>query len=217
MIRIMLADDDPLIRSTLRALLTTEPGLLVVGEAANGYQTVRSARALRPDVILMDVRMPGHDGVHATREITSWPLPRPRVLVLTTFDLADVVDEAIAAGTDGFLLKRATPEEIINGIKTVAAGHALLAPPVTRRLLASLAARPRETHPPTPLTDREAAVLTALAAGLSNSEIAATMHLSRETVKTHVKNILAKLQVRDRTQAVIWAYRTGFTTTPTDH
>ncbi|WP_460366776.1 response regulator, partial [Actinocorallia lasiicapitis] len=142
MIRVLLADDDPLVRATLRTLLTSEPGCTVVGEAANGHQTITAARALRPDLVLMDVRMPGHDGVHATREITSWPPPRPRVLMLTTFDLDAIVDDAIAAGADGFLLKRATPDELVVAVRAVAAGEALLAPQITRRLLASLAARP---------------------------------------------------------------------------
>ena len=211
MIRVFLADDEELVRRTMRVLLAAEPDITVVGEAANGHHTVAGVRASRPDVVLMDVRMPGHDGVHATREIASWTEPRPRVLVLTTFDLDDVVDDAIAAGADGFLLKRATPEEIVTAVRTVAAGDALLAPQVTRRLLRSLAARPRRPEPPVPLTEREALVLRALAEGLSNAEMAASMHVSLETVKTHIKNILHKLHVRDRTQAVVWAYRTGFT------
>jgi len=212
MIRVFLADDEDLVRGGMRALLAAEPDIVVVGEAANGYQTVAGVRALRPDVVLMDVRMPGHDGVHATREIASWPPPRPKVLVLTTFDLDEVVDDAIAAGADGFLLKRATPEEIVTGVRTVAEGDAPLAPQVTRRLLRSLAARPRRTPSATRLTDREAEVLHALADGLSNAEIAASMHLSLETIKTHIKHILEKLEARDRTQAVVWAYRTGFLT-----
>ncbi|GAA0940142.1 response regulator transcription factor [Actinocorallia libanotica] len=211
MIRVFLADDEELVRRTMRVLLAAEPDITVVGEAANGHHTVAGVRASRPDVVLMDVRMPGRDGVHATREIASWTEPRPRVLVLTTFDLDDVVDDAIAAGADGFLLKRATPEEIVTAVRTVAAGDALLAPQVTRRLLRSLAARPRRPEPPVPLTEREALVLRALAEGLSNAEMAASMHVSLETVKTHIKNILHKLHVRDRTQAVVWAYRTGFT------
>ncbi|GAA3208394.1 response regulator transcription factor [Actinocorallia longicatena] len=212
MIRVFLADDEELVRGGMRALLSAEPDIAVVGEAANGFQTVTGVEALRPDVVLMDVRMPGHDGVHATREIASWPAPRPRVLVLTTFDLDEIVDDAIAAGADGFLLKRATPEEIVTAVRTVAAGDAVLAPRVTRRLLRSLAARPRRPPSAPRLTDREAAVLRALATGKSNTEIAAAMHVSLETVKTHVKHILTKLQARDRTQAVVWAYRTGFLT-----
>ncbi|MGY1807022.1 response regulator [Blastococcus sp. SYSU D00669] len=213
MIRVLLADDDGLVRSGLRALLGGEPDLTVVGEAADGREAVERARSLLPDVVLMDVRMPRLDGVAATREIARWPR-RPRVLVLTTFDLDEVVDDALDAGADGFLLKRATPEELVAGIRTVVAGDALVAPAVTRRLLAAYAAR----RPPdrerlrraARLTDREAEVLRALAEGLSNAEIAGRVHVAPETVKTHLKSILGKLGVRDRTQAVVWAYRTGF-------
>jgi len=213
MIRVLLADDDRLVRSGLRALLDAEDDLTVVDEAADGQQAVDRARELRPDVVLMDVRMPRIDGVAATREIVSWP-HRPRVIVLTTFDLDEVVDDALDAGADGFLLKRATPEQLIDGIRTVVAGDALVAPAVTRRLLAAHAAR----RPPdreglrvaAALTEREVEVLRALAEGLSNAEIARRVWLSPETVKTHVKAILGKLGVRDRTQAVVWAYRTGF-------
>ncbi|MEU1880102.1 response regulator transcription factor [Streptosporangium sp. NPDC020072] len=214
MIKVFLADDDALVRGGLRALLGAEKDIVVVGEAANGTQAVHGVRASRPDVVLMDVRMPGHDGVRATREITSWPRPRPRVLVLTTFDLDEIVDDAIAAGADGFLLKRATPEQVVEGIRTVAGGDALVAPSVTRRLLETLAARRgtggRDAALAAQLTEREADVLRALAEGLSNIEIARSMHVSLETVKTHIKHILYKLRVRDRTQAVVWAYRTGF-------
>ena len=213
MIRVLLADDDALVRSGLRALLDAEPDLTVVGEAADGREAVERARALRPDVVLMDVRMPRLDGVRATREIVAWAT-RPRVLVLTTFDLDEVVDDALDAGADGFLLKRATPEQLIDGIRTVVAGEALVAPAVTRRLLAAYASR----RPPdrerlrlgAHLTEREAEILRALADGLSNAEIAGRVFLAPETVKTHVKAILGKLGVRDRTQAVVWAYRTGF-------
>jgi DNA-binding NarL/FixJ family response regulator len=212
-IRVLLADDDVLVRSGLRALLDAEEDITVAGEAADGREAVDRARALRPDVVLMDVRMPRLDGVAATREIVSWQR-RPRVLVLTTFDLDEVVDDALEAGADGFLLKRASPEQLIDGIRTVYAGDALVAPAVTRRLLAAYAGRrppdrealQRSAH----LTDREADILRALAEGLSNAEIAGRVWLSPETVKTHVKSILGKLGVRDRTQAVVWAYRTGF-------
>jgi DNA-binding NarL/FixJ family response regulator len=212
-IRVLLADDDLLVRSGLRALLDAEEDLTVVGEAADGRQAVDRARELQPDVVVMDVRMPRLDGVGATREIVSWPR-RPRVLVLTTFDLDEIVDDALDAGADGFLLKRATPEQLVDGIRTVFAGDALVAPAVTRRLLLAHARRrpaDRErlqlaAH----LTEREADILRALAEGLSNAEIAARLWLSQETVKTHVSSILGKLGVRDRTQAVVWAYRTGF-------
>ncbi|WP_448641424.1 response regulator [Geodermatophilus sp. URMC 63] len=217
MIRVLLADDDALVRSGLRALLSVEDDIDVVGEAADGREAISRARELQPAVVLMDVRMPSVDGVSATREIVSWPR-RPRVLVLTTFDLDEVVDDALSAGADGFLLKRATPEQLIDGIRTVHAGDALVAPAVTRRLLAAHAGR----RPPdrdrlvraAQLTERETEILRDLAEGLSNAEIARRIWLSPETVKTHVKSILAKLQVRDRTQAVVWAYRTGFIDTP---
>ena len=213
MIRVLLADDDGLVRSGLRALLDAEEDIAVVGEAADGREAVVQAHELQPDVVLMDVRMPRLDGVQATREIVGWPR-RPRVLVLTTFDLDEVVDDALDAGADGFLLKRATPEQLIDGIRTVVAGDALVAPAVTRRLLAAYASR----RPPdrdrlrlaAHLTEREADILRALADGLSNAEIAREVWLSPETVKTDVKSVLAKLGVRDRTQAVVLAYRTGF-------
>jgi len=218
-IRVLLADDDALVRSGLRALLDAEEDLTVVGEAADGREAVERARSLQPEVVLMDVRMPRLDGVSATREIVSWSR-RPRVLVLTTFDLDEVVDDALDAGADGFLLKRATPEQLIDGIRTVHAGDALVAPAVTRRLLHEYAGR----RPPdrerlrlsAHLTEREADILRALAEGLSNAEIAARVWLSPETVKTHIKSILSKLEVRDRTQAVVWAYRTGFVSPSSD-
>ena len=217
MIRVLLADDDVLVRSGLRALLSAEDDLTVVGEAADGREAVNRARELEPDVVLMDVRMPQVDGVTAVREIVSWPR-RPRVLVLTTFDLDEVVDDALDAGADGFLLKRATPEQLIDGIRTVFSGDALVSPTVTRRLLAAHAGRRPPDHErlalAAPLTERETAVLRALAEGLSNAEIAAAIWVSPETVKTHIKNILTKLAVRDRTQAVVWAYRTGFVGMP---
>ncbi|HYG94271.1 MAG TPA: response regulator transcription factor [Nocardioides sp.] len=219
MIRVLLADDDALVRSGLRALLDAEEDLTVVGEAADGREAVERARSLQPEVVLMDVRMPRLDGVSATREIVSWSR-RPRILVLTTFDLDEVVDDALDAGADGFLLKRATPEQLIDGIRTVHAGDALVAPAVTRRLLHEYAGR----RPPdrerlrlsAHLTEREADILRALAEGLSNAEIAARVWLSPETVKTHIKSILSKLEVRDRTQAVVWAYRTGFVSPSSD-
>ncbi|MBO4204894.1 response regulator [Micromonospora echinofusca] len=214
MITVLLADDDALVRGGLRALLSVEADIRVVGEAANGADAVREAAALRPDVVVMDLRMPVRDGTSATREITSWASPRPRVLALTTFDLDEIVDGALTAGVDGFLLKRATPEEVVAGIRTVASGDALVSPSVTRRLLAVYAGRRNvatgDAALAARLTEREADVLRALASGQSNTEIAGAMYISPETVKSHVKNLLAKLGVRDRTQAVVWAYRTGF-------
>jgi DNA-binding NarL/FixJ family response regulator len=212
-IRVLVVDDQAMVRAGFRMLLSREPDLEVVGEACDGVEALDQAELLRPTVVLMDVRMPRLDGVSATREIVAWP-SRPRVLVLTTFDLDEVVDDALDAGADGFLLKRATPEQLIDGIRTVVAGEALVAPAVTRRLLVAYASR----RPPdrerlrlaAHLTDREAEILRALAEGLSNAEIAGRVYLAPETVKTHVKGILGKLGVRDRTQAVVWAYRTGF-------
>ncbi|WP_412538049.1 response regulator transcription factor [Longispora sp. K20-0274] len=214
MIRVLLADDDVLIRGGLRVLLAAEGDIVVVGEAANGAEAVREAARLRPDVVLMDIRMPVLDGTSATREIVSWGPPRPRILALTTFDLDEIVDGALTAGVDGFLLKRATPEEVVAGIRTVAAGDALVAPSVTRRLLEAYAGRRGPSAADSAragrLTGREGDVLRALASGQSNAEIARSMYVSLETVKSHIKNLLAKLEVRDRTQAVVWAYRTGF-------
>ncbi|WP_061296686.1 response regulator [Herbidospora cretacea] len=209
MIRLVIADDDPLVRQALAVLLGAEPDMTVAGVAADGLEVVYQARLHRPAVILMDVRMPGHDGVAATRLITGWPEPRPRVLVLTTFDQDEVVDRAIRAGADGFLLKRAAPAEIVAAVRTVAGGEGLLAPTVTRRLMGILAARPDDPGDHG-LTGREAEVLRALAEGRSNAEIAEAVNVSVETVKTHLKAILTKLGVRDRTQAVVWAYRSGF-------
>jgi DNA-binding NarL/FixJ family response regulator len=214
MIRVLLVDDDALVRIGLRILLENEPEITVVGEAADGRDAVTRARDLGPDVVLMDVRMPVFDGVSATREIVSWGPERPRVLVLTTFDLDEVVDDAIDAGADGFLLKRATPEQLVEAIRTIAAGDALVSPSVTRRLLRAYAGRRApdvdRLRLAATLTGREVDVLRALAGGLSNAEIADRIWVSPETVKTHIKSILGKLDARDRTQAVVWAYQTGF-------
>ncbi len=211
--RVFLVDDQALVRGGFRMLIEAEDDMVVVGEAADGVDAVSSLARTVADVVLMDIRMPRMDGVEATKRLSAAENPA-RVLVLTTFDLDDVVDDALEAGADGFLLKRATPEQLVDGIRTVAAGDALVAPAVTRRLLAAYAGRrapDRErlqlaAH----LTEREADILRAIADGLSNAEIAGRVWLSPETVKTHVKSILAKLGVRDRTQAVVWAYRTGF-------
>lgn len=224
-IRVLLADDDVLVRQGLRVLLEVHPDLAVVGEAADGAEAVARAAALRPDVIVMDVRMPGTDGITATRTITAARTVTavgdgagPRVLVLTTFDLDEIVFDALEAGADGFLLKRSTPEELVDGIRTVAAGEALIAPAITRRFLAEVARRRAGAGSPggaalaSPLTEREADVLRCLADGLSNAEIAARLVIGHETVKTHIKRICMKTATRDRTQAVVWAYRTGFVT-----
>jgi DNA-binding NarL/FixJ family response regulator len=213
MTTVLLADDDVVVRQGLRVLLEFHPDLTVVAEAADGDEAIALAAQHRPDVIVMDVRMPGTDGIAATRTITAWEPPRPRVLVLTTFDLDDIVYDALEAGADGFLLKRATPEDLVAGIRTVAAGDGLITPAITRRFLAEVSKRRAETAVSSlvvPLTDRETDVLRCLASGLSNAEIAAELIIGHETVKTHIKHICTKTATRDRTQAVVWAYRTGF-------
>lgn len=216
MIKVLLADDDRLVRQGLRVLLEACGEVVVVGEASDGDEAVRLADVTRPDVVVMDVRMPGVDGIAATRTITGWDPPRPRVLVLTTFDHDDIVYDALEAGADGFLLKRATPQDLIDGIRTVAAGEALVAPAITRRFLSEVARRraaPAGWRLVTPLTDRETEVLRCLAQGLSNAEIAVALVIGHETVKTHIKRICMKTDTRDRTQAVVWAYRSGFMST----
>jgi DNA-binding NarL/FixJ family response regulator len=212
-ITVVLADDDVLVRQGLRVLVESAGDLSVVAEAADGDEAVRLAAEHRPDVVVMDVRMPGHDGIAATREITGWPAPRPRVLILTTFDLDEIVHDALQAGADGFLLKRATPDELIEGIRTVAAGDALISPALTRRLLRYVAGQrsaPPAVNLVVPFTAREEEVLRYLSEGLSNAEIAEKLVIGQETVKTHVKHICTKTGARDRTQAVVWAYQTGF-------
>jgi DNA-binding NarL/FixJ family response regulator len=212
-ITVLLADDDVLVRQGLRVLVESAGDLTVVAEAADGDEAVRLASDHRPDVVVMDVRMPGRDGIAATQEITAWPPPRPRVLILTTFDLDEIVHDALQAGADGFLLKRATPDELINGIRTVAAGDALISPALTRRLLTYVAEQRSTSAAATlvvPFTAREAEVLRYLSEGLSNAEIAEKLTIGQETVKTHLKRICTKTGARDRTQAVVWAYQTGF-------
>jgi DNA-binding NarL/FixJ family response regulator len=192
------------------ALLQSQPGLLVVGSAADGQQAVSLARELDPDVVLMDIRMPVLDGIAATRQLAGLPDP-PRVLVLTTFDLDDYVYDALRAGASGFLLKDATPEEILHAVRVVARGEALLAPAVTARLVTEFAQRARLAEPPglAALTGREREVLLLVAAGLANGEIAARLYLAEQTVKSHVSSVLFKLGLRDRVQAVILAYEAG--------
>jgi DNA-binding NarL/FixJ family response regulator len=216
--RCLIVDDQAMVREGFAAVLAAQPGLLVVGQAADGADAVRLARHLRPDVVLMDVRMPVMDGLQAARQIlsnTSGP-PRPRVLMLTTFDLDDYVYEALRAGASGFLLKDATAAQLVHAVRVVAAGDALLAPSVTRRLIADFARRPRP-DPPFPLTvgaltQRETEVLRLIAHGLSNTEISTTLVIAEQTTKTHVGRILAKLGLRDRAQAVVFAYETGLVT-----
>ena len=209
-VRVLIVDDDHLIRAGLRAILDAEADLEVVGEAADGAQVVPAAVKLRPDVVLMDVRMPRIDGIQATRLLLDRLDDPPRVLVLTTFENDEYVYEALAAGASGFLLKRARPERIAEAVRLVARGDSLLFPAAVRRLAAAHR-RPSERRlPGARLTEREAEVLTLMADGLSNGEIAGRLVLGVETVKTHVGAILGKLGVRDRTQAVVAAYRSGF-------
>jgi DNA-binding NarL/FixJ family response regulator len=215
--RILIADDQPLMRAGLRGCLAGAPGFDVVGEASDGYQAVELARRLRPDVVLMDVRMPGLDGVAATRQLTDPGAeggPVARVLMLTTFDLDEYIVEALRAGASGFLLKDASAEELVRAIRIVAAGDALLAPAVTRRLLdryVRYLPSPRSpAQDPIPsLTTRELAVLRLVSRGLSNDEIAARLHLARSSVKSHVSHLLGKLGRTDRVQLVVLAYETG--------
>jgi DNA-binding NarL/FixJ family response regulator len=215
--RVMVVDDQAMVREGFSALLGAQPDLEVVGSASDGLEAVREVRRLEPDVVLMDVRMPNLDGIEATRRIMASPSSRlPKVLILTTFDLDDYVFEALRAGASGFLLKDARGDELINAVHVVAAGDGLLAPTVTRRLIAEFARRPSPDRKlPTRLnvlTPRETEVLTLIAGGLSNAEIAAALVLGEQTVKTHVGRILAKLDLRDRAQAVVLAYETGLVT-----
>jgi DNA-binding NarL/FixJ family response regulator len=207
-IRVLLADDQAMIRAGLRLILASEPDISVVGEAADGVEAVAAARRLRPDVTLMDVRMPRLDGISATRRLGEEPRVT-RVVVLTTFDVDAHVYDALRAGASGFLLKNAPPEELVQAIRLVAAGGALLDPAVTRRVIEEFARSPSPGPPPpevTALTDRELEVLHLVAQGLSNAEIAATLIVSEATVKTHVARLLGKLGLRDRVQAVVFAY-----------
>jgi DNA-binding NarL/FixJ family response regulator len=213
MTRILIADDEALVRGGLRMILEAEPDLEVVGEASDGGEALTRARELTPDLVLMDIRMPRLDGLDATRRLLAGAGPSPKVLVLTTFDLDEYVYEAIRAGASGFLLKSAPPQQLVDGVRAVIAGDALLAPTITRRLLDRFIQRPPPTaQTPAELADlskRELDVLRLIADGRSNAEIAATLYLSEATIKTHVNHILTKLRLRDRVQAVALAYRTG--------
>jgi DNA-binding NarL/FixJ family response regulator len=210
MIEVLLVDDDLLMRAGLRLIVQQTADLTISGEAADGQQAVAAARRDRPDVVVMDVRMPVMDGIEATRQITAGTDP-PKVLVLTTFELDEYVFNALQAGASGFLLKRSPPEQLIDGIRTVAAGDALLSPSVTRRLIEAFSSRPSRRENPrfADMTDREREVLVAIASGLSNEELAETLFISANTVKTHVKRVLTKLGARDRVQAVVMAYEGG--------
>lgn len=215
MIRVVLADDQELVRHGFRALLDHEDDLDVVGEAANGSEAVDRCFDSRPDVVIMDVRMPDMDGIEATRRIAADPrLSNVRVLILTTFDLDEYVYQALQAGASGFLLKDVTPTTLLSGIRTVAAGEALLAPSVVQRLVTAFAARPDPSTAEelTRLTDREREVLVQVARGRSNAELAAELAMSPLTAKTHVSRVLAKTGCRDRAQLVALAYETGMLT-----
>jgi DNA-binding NarL/FixJ family response regulator len=213
MIRVLLADDQALVRAGFRALLDAQEGIEVVGEAADGDEAVRLARALRPDVVLMDIRMPGLDGLEATRAIVADDLlAGVRIVILTTFDLDEYVFEALRVGASGFLVKNTEPADLIRGVRAVAAGDALLSPRVTRRLISEFATRPprpREATELAVLTAREREVLALVGAGLSNEEIGERLYMSPATAKTHVSRAITKLGVRDRAQLIVLAYQTG--------
>jgi DNA-binding NarL/FixJ family response regulator len=212
-IRVLLADDQVLVRAGFRALLDAQVDIEVTGEAGDGNQAVRLARELIPDVVLMDIRMPGTDGLAATRQITADPqLAGTRVVILTTFELDEYVFEAIRSGASGFLVKDTEPDELVQAVRVVADGDALLSPSVTRRLIAEFAARAKEPDDPgglQELTDREQEVLALVGTGLSNDEIAKRLYVSPATAKTHVSRAMIKLQARDRAQLVVIAYEQG--------
>jgi DNA-binding NarL/FixJ family response regulator len=214
--RVLIADDQALVRAGFRKLLESEPGVEVVGEAADGHDAVEKGRWLRPDLILMDIRMPLLDGIEATRRLTADGGDAVRVLILTTFGLDDYVYDALRAGASGFMLKDAPPEELLAAVEIVANGDALIAPPVTRAVIEEFVRRSPSSAKAASdldeLTAREREVLELLARGLSNAEIAARLVVSDGTVKTHVAHVLSKLDLRDRVQAVILAYETGIVT-----
>jgi DNA-binding NarL/FixJ family response regulator len=214
--RLLIADDQVLVRTGFRLILDAEEDLEVVGEASDGLEAVEAVRMLRPDLVLMDIRMPGVDGIEATRRVLELGADPPtRVLVLTTFDLNEYVYEALRAGASGFLLKDVPPEQLIAGVHVVARGEALLAPSITKRLIEEFATKAPATPAPEPapgldeLTVRELEVFKLLARGMSNAEVAASLIVSETTVKTHVARILMKLGLRDRVQAVVFAYEHG--------
>ncbi len=212
-IHVLIAEDQPIVRAGFRALIDAEPDMTVAAEAATGRQAVSETRRTQPDLVLMDIRMPDMDGLDAALLITTDPtLSATRVLVLTTFELDEYVFGALRAGASGFLLKGGEPSELLHAIRTVAAGESLLAPSVTRRLIQEFASRPAPASPPDgidELTPREHEVLTLVAAGLTNLEIAGQLHVSPLTAKTHVSRILTKLSARDRVQLVVLAYQSG--------
>ncbi len=217
LIRVLLADDQALVRAGFKSLLETEDGIAVVGEADDGEGAVREIHATRPDVVLMDVRMPGVDGLEATRRVTSDPnLEDVRILILTTFEVDEYVFEALRAGASGFLVKHTQPAELVRAVRVVAAGDALLSPSVTRRLIAEFASRPARASPDATvfdvLTEREREVVVLVAEGLSNDEIAAELVVSPATARTHVSRSMMKVHARDRAQLVVFAYQAGLVT-----
>jgi DNA-binding NarL/FixJ family response regulator len=214
-VRVLLVDDDDLMRAGLKAVLSTDATVEVVGEAGNGRAAIQAVQALSPDLVLMDVRMPDLDGISATRQVLA-ASPEVKVVILTTFEDDDYIFGALNAGASGFLLKRTSPEQLLTAIRTVAAGDSLLSPSVTRIVIERMAHQPTPATAPLDrrleeLTAREREVLQLIARGLSNGEIAAELVIEESTVKTHVKRILMKLRLRDRIQAVIFAYESGFT------
>ncbi|MFK4039850.1 response regulator [Nonomuraea wenchangensis] len=213
MIRVLIADDQGMVRTGFTVFLSAQPDIQVVGEAADGREAVRRAAELAPDVVLMDVRMPVMNGLEATRELLAGGGRSPKVLILTTFDLDDYVYEALRAGASGFLLKDASAAQLAEAVRVVAAGDALLAPQVTRRLIHEFARlgvpRPAAGRRLAELTERETEVLTLVAQALSNQEIADKLFVAEQTVKTHVGRVLMKLGLRDRAQAIVWAYENG--------
>jgi DNA-binding NarL/FixJ family response regulator len=211
-LRVLLVDDHAMVRSGFRLMLSVEADLEVIGEEADGMSAVIAAREHRPDVVLMDVQMPGMDGIEATRRIVEEDLGR--VVILTTFDRDDYLFDALEAGASGFMLKNAEPEQLVEAVRAVGHGHGLLAPEVTTRVIERMTAGPEAGARPEPpelalLTEREREVLVGLARGMSNAEIARELYLGEATIKTHVSNCLAKIGVRDRVHAVIWAYEAG--------
>ncbi|MEC3895894.1 MULTISPECIES: response regulator [Nocardiopsis] len=217
MIRVLLADDQALVRAGFGALLNSEPDIEVVAEAGDGDEAIRLARSTRPDVVLMDIRMPGTDGLTATGRILADPaLERTRIVILTTFDLDEYIFEALRSGASGFLVKDTEPRDLLQAVRVVHAGEALLSPGITRRLIADFVKRPNRSPGPSPrlngLTDREREVLSLVGRGLSNEEIAGELVLSPATAKTHVSRAMVKLGVRDRAQLVVLAYETGLVT-----
>jgi DNA-binding NarL/FixJ family response regulator len=213
-IRVLLVDDQELVRAGLRIIIGSEPGIEVVGEASDGAEAIEKARVLRPDVICMDVQMAGVDGLEATRRIAADPAITAGILILTTFKRDDYLFEALHAGASGFLLKTASAESLIEAVQVVARGDALLSPDVTRSVIEQFARPVATAAPAAGLTEREAEVLAHVARGLSNAEIAASLFLGEATVKTHVSKILIKLGVRDRVQAVVYAYDNGLVSPP---